>query len=121
VVALCQPGVAAYASAKAGVEGRVRQLALDYGPRGIRVNTVAPRMTGGQEYPNVTEGYPLGRTGTPEEVAAAGHFLASGAASFTTRVVLPVDGGLSIHSPAARLRPDLRARFLNRREPPPHA
>jgi 3-oxoacyl-[acyl-carrier protein] reductase len=45
-------------------------------------------------------------------VAGAVHYLASAAAGFVTGAVLPVDGGLSIASPAAYLRPDLRARFL---------
>lgn len=54
-------------------------------------------------------------------LAAAVYFPAFRAASLTTGAVLPVDGGLSKSSPAARLRPDLRARFLDRREPPPHA
>ena len=109
---LAAPGVPAYAAAKAGVEGLVRQLALEYGPLGIRVNSVAPGMVGSDSLPKVTEGYPLGRTGRPDDVAAAVTFLASSRADFITGVTLPVDGGLSISSPAAWLRPDLRARWL---------
>lgn len=109
---LAAPGLPGYAAAKSGVDGLVRQLALEYGPRGIRVNAVAPGMIGATDRPGVTEGYPLGRTGTPREVADAVEFLASERSSFVTGVVLPVDGGLSIASPAAFLRPDLRARFL---------
>ncbi|GAB3932324.1 SDR family NAD(P)-dependent oxidoreductase [Micromonospora vulcania] len=106
---LAAPGVPAYAAAKAGLEGLVRQLALEYGPGGIRVNAVAPGMIG-DTIENGAAGYPLGRTGTPDEVAAAVHFLAH--AGFVTGVTLPVDGGLSIASPAAFLRADLRDRWL---------
>lgn len=107
---LAAPGVPAYAAAKAGLEGLVRQLALEYGPRGVRVNAVAPGMIDDGTEPDRALGYPLGRTGRPEEVAAAVHFLAG--AGFVTGAVLPVDGGLSIASPAAFLREDLRARWL---------
>lgn len=106
---LAAPGVPAYATAKAGLEGLVRQLALEYGPRGIRVNAVAPGMIGGDGIPDAAAGYPLGRTGTPEEVAEAVLFLAG--AGFVTGAVLPVDGGLSIASPAAFLRADLQQRW----------
>lgn len=119
---LAAPGLPAYAAAKGGLEALVRQLALEYGPRGVRVNAVAPGLIGGGGLPEANAGaagaaeeaagYPLGRTGTAEDVAAAVVFLASAEAAFVTGVTLPVDGGLGIASPAAFLRPDLRARFL---------
>lgn len=114
---LAAPGLPAYAAAKGGLEALVRQLALEYGPRGVRVNAVAPGLIDGGALPDAAAvgaaaGYPLGRTGTAEDVAGAVAFLASSDASFITGVTLPVDGGLGIASPAAFLRPDLRARFL---------
>lgn len=108
---LAAPWVAAYAAAKGAVEALVRQVALDYGARGIRVNAVAPGTVGGERLPDAAGGYPIGRTLRPDEVAAAVHFLASEAASGITGVVLPVDGGLSIASPAAFVRADLRQRL----------
>ncbi|MBB5874469.1 3-oxoacyl-[acyl-carrier protein] reductase [Allocatelliglobosispora scoriae] len=107
---LAAPGLPAYAAAKAGLEGLVRQLALEYGPHGISVNAVAPGYIDDGGNPDAAAGYPAGRTGRPHEVAAAVHFLAG--AGFVTGAVLPVDGGLSIASPAAFLRDDLRARWL---------
>jgi meso-butanediol dehydrogenase / (S,S)-butanediol dehydrogenase / diacetyl reductase len=106
---LAAPGLPAYAAAKAGLEGLVRQLALEYGPAGIRVNAVAPGMIGGDGIPDAAAGYPLGRVGMPSDVAEAVLYLAG--AGFVTGTTLTVDGGLSIASPAAFLRPDLRERW----------
>jgi 3-oxoacyl-[acyl-carrier protein] reductase len=103
---LAAPGFPAYAAATAGLTGLVRQLALEYGPRGIRVNAVAPGTIGSAGMPSPELGHPIGRVGDPAEVASAVEFLASN--GFITGVTLPVDGGLSIASPAAFLRVDLQ-------------
>jgi len=95
------PGMAAYVAAKHGVVGLTRTAALDYADRGIRVNAVAPGSidSGGitaqpDEIKRQIGSYaPLGRLGSPDEVAAAVTWLASPAASYTTGAVLTVDGG----------------------------
>jgi NAD(P)-dependent dehydrogenase (short-subunit alcohol dehydrogenase family) len=104
-------GAMPYATAKAAIEGLTRALAVDYGPRGIRVNAVALGSIATQRYlaflasqePGAAaraQGqmralHPLGRVGRPEEVAAAVSYLLSGEASFINGAILPVDGGRS--------------------------
>lgn len=93
-----------YAAAKAGMIGMVKTLAREAAPRGVRVNALAPGyiatdMTAAipEEYrEKIMEQTPLGRLGTPEDVASAVVFLCSGDASFITGSVITVDGGLAI-------------------------
>jgi len=97
-------GQANYSAAKAGMIGLVRALAREAGPRGVRVNAVAPGyittdMTAGlsdEQRAGLLAQTPLGRLGEPEDVAAAVAFLCSGAAGFVTGSVLSVDGGLAM-------------------------
>jgi len=97
-------GQANYAAAKAGLIGMVKSLAREAGPRGVRVNAVAPGyivtdMTSGlteEQRGGVLGATPLGRLGEPEDVAAAVAFLCGPAATYVTGAVLPVDGGLSM-------------------------
>jgi len=94
---VAQPGMTAYATAKAAVDGLTRALAVELGPSGITVNSVAPGSieTGAlsDEEQRAARGTPLGRAGDPAEIAEAIAFLAAPAASYVTGQSLVVDGG----------------------------
>ncbi len=91
-----------YVAAKAGVIGMTRVWARELGPKGIRVNAVAPgfietemtRAVPADILGRFVDNTPLSRTGTPEEVANAYLFLASDESSFINGAILNVDGGL---------------------------
>jgi NAD(P)-dependent dehydrogenase (short-subunit alcohol dehydrogenase family) len=96
------PGMAAYTAAKHGVVGLTKNAAVQYARRNIRVNAVCPgtiRTPGIAAFPEETQRVwgdmiPMGRIGTPEEVAQSVAFLLSDQAAFLTGVELLVDGGL---------------------------
>lgn len=104
---LAEPGQLVYETLKAGIMSLTRQLAVEYGPVGIRVNAICPghivteRMAERwREHPETlryfAEQYPLRRTGTPRDIANAVVFLCSDEAAFITGQALVVDGGLTI-------------------------
>jgi NAD(P)-dependent dehydrogenase (short-subunit alcohol dehydrogenase family) len=114
------PGSAAYDASKAGLLGLTRSLAIDYGPRGVRVNAVCPgwvetpmadrdmdglaaaRGISRQEaYALATADVPLRRPATPDEIAACCLFLASDEAAIVTGTTLVADGGGLAVEPAS--------------------
>jgi 3-oxoacyl-[acyl-carrier protein] reductase len=97
------PGLAVYAATKAGLEGFARSLARELGPRGIRVNAVAPGFLetdlsaslSADNRSRIIRRTPLGRLSLPADVVGAIDFLSSPRAAFITGQVLTIDGGAS--------------------------
>jgi NAD(P)-dependent dehydrogenase (short-subunit alcohol dehydrogenase family) len=99
------PNAAAYVAAKHGLIGLTKTAAIEYAPRGIRVNAVCPAfiatpmldraglLTNPEVYATLVNLHPIKRLGKPEEVAEAVIWLCSDAASFVTGHALLVDGG----------------------------
>jgi meso-butanediol dehydrogenase/(S,S)-butanediol dehydrogenase/diacetyl reductase len=95
-----------YSAAKAGLQNLTVNLAARYGGHGIRFNLIAPatiRTRVWDDQPDalkhLTSMYPLGRIGTPDDIAAAAAFLASDDAAWITGITLPIDGGLLAAGP----------------------
>jgi NAD(P)-dependent dehydrogenase (short-subunit alcohol dehydrogenase family) len=94
-----------YAASKAALDGMTRSLAMEYGPRGIRANTIAPGVVATEMWienlakPGVADSVigltPVRRLTTTDEIASVVVFLASDAASAITGEVIPVDGGIN--------------------------
>jgi cyclopentanol dehydrogenase len=119
---ISNPSFAAYSAAKSGVLGLTRNLAIDYGLEGIRVNAICPGLIVNEhtearlladeaEARGCRDPYLVGRWGRPQDVAFAALYLASDEAAFVTGTVLAVDGGLTCQSPEATIRPSFRRRW----------
>jgi len=103
---VAQAGGAAYTTSKHGVIGLTRQIAADYGQRGIRANAICPGsvdtdlardfLDGAPEVMQVVESVPAGRIGKPEEIAELATYLASDSASFVHGAAMVIDGGWTI-------------------------
>ena len=103
-----QAGRASYHATKHGVIGLTKSAAMDYAPRGIRINAVCPGVIDtpmsavmgedqAEAMKEIMRDQPIGRKGRPDEIAAAVLWLCSPASSFVLGVALPVDGGFTAH------------------------
>ena len=105
------PSTSTYTASKAALAGLTRQMASEYGPRGIRCNAVAPglietnltsdKLRNDAKFRRIwLDGTPWHRLGRPEDIAAAIAFLASPDAEFINGHTLVIDGGWSVAAPA---------------------
>ena len=101
-----QPANSIYAASKSAIDGMAKGMALDLAPNKIRVNTINPGMIdtnilnegpiSGEQLEDHKKFYPLGRYGTPEEVAYAAIYLLSDASTWITGMSLLIDGGYTL-------------------------
>jgi len=114
---IANPSFVDYATSKSALHGLTRNVALDFGLKGIRASCIAPGAIFSpvgeagldeEEARSIRDNYVLGRWGAPQDVANAAVFLASDEASFITGIILPVDGGLTIQTPEAAVRKSFR-------------
>ncbi|MFJ9500681.1 SDR family oxidoreductase [Brevibacillus centrosporus] len=94
------PHLGVYAASKHGVVGLTRTAAVEYGPKGIRINAICPggvvtNMTKGMDMINPEQNGPARRPASPDEIANVVRFLASDEASYMNGAIIPVDGGLT--------------------------
>ena len=101
-----RPKYLSYSISKGGMENLTKTLALEYARRKIRVNAIAPGATAtsindwstdSEEMQEVADFVPMGRVGTPQEMAAVAAFLVSDDASYITGHTLFIDGGLTLY------------------------
>jgi 3-oxoacyl-[acyl-carrier protein] reductase len=106
------PGITSYSAAKGALNQLTQSMAVELGEKGVRVNAVAPgfirtdmfeRSHRALRQRQLAAAHPLGRVGTPDEVAAAVSFLCSTEASFVSGAVIPVDGALTARLATPRI------------------
>lgn len=109
---LATPGIISYVATKGAIDHLTRGLAVELGARGIRVNAINPGFIRTDMFETshppdrqrtLAAAHPLGRVGTPEEVAAVVAFLCSSDATFVSGAVIPVDGALTANLAIPRL------------------
>jgi meso-butanediol dehydrogenase/(S,S)-butanediol dehydrogenase/diacetyl reductase len=116
-------GFLAYNAAKGGVLNLTRAVAIDHAREGIRVNAVCPGpidtaiISGVKHIPGLKEAWdecvPMGRFGSPDEIASVVAFLASDEASYVTGAIISVDGGMMAHTGQPNL-PKVHADLVNK-------
>src|SRR5882672_8847266 len=99
----CLPNEVVYSASKAALHHMARAAALEFGPRGVRVNAIAPgftrtprlnKLVPEERWKAIGEGIPLGRAATPDEVAGPLLFLSSDLGAHISGAVIAIDGGL---------------------------
>jgi NAD(P)-dependent dehydrogenase (short-subunit alcohol dehydrogenase family) len=99
----CLPNEVVYSASKAALHHLARAAALEFGPRGVRVNAIAPgftrtprlnKLVPEERWKAIGEGIPLGRAATPEEIAGPLLFLSSDLGAHISGAVIAIDGGL---------------------------